>query len=175
MKLSVLMCSLPDRYPIETMEYFDKQREVEFIYLGDNRQWTTGMKRNKLIDLANGEYVVFIDDDDVLSDDFIDELLQGIKTGCDIINYDVMYHHVKSGKEKLVKYSMKFKRDYNDNPEYYERLPNHLMCVKWQIAKLVRYPDKTFGEDADYAKRLRHELKSEHNIDKVLYTYKDAK
>jgi len=45
------------------------------------------------------------------------------------------------------------------------------MCVKRELALQVPFKEINFGEDADYAKRLKPLLKSEHSIHKVLYHY----
>jgi glycosyltransferase involved in cell wall biosynthesis len=42
--------------------------EVEILYLLDNREYSLGFKRNRLIEKAIGRFVAFIDDDDDVSD-----------------------------------------------------------------------------------------------------------
>jgi glycosyltransferase involved in cell wall biosynthesis len=81
-KLSILLCSVPSRlgkYPIinELCRQANK-RPVEVIYLGDNYNWTIGEKRNKLIQLASGKYCTFVDDDDRVTVDYIDTLLNAM-------------------------------------------------------------------------------------------------
>jgi hypothetical protein len=45
------------------------------------------------------------------------------------------------------------------------------MCVKRELAMAVKFKQVNFGEDADYARRLLPLIKTEHQIDKVLYSY----
>ena len=48
------------------IDNLSKQAEgkpVEVLWLGDNYQRTVGAKRNALIDLAQGEYFAFVDDE----------------------------------------------------------------------------------------------------------------
>ena len=142
---------------------------LEIIYCIDNREMKVGEKRNKLIELATGKYVSMVDDDDKVSEDYIEQLLAGIESGADIITFDVSVS-IDGATPKPCYYSMYFDGDKNE-PDAYYRLPNHLMCVKREIALQVPFKEINFGEDADYAVRLKPLLKSEHSINKVLYHY----
>jgi hypothetical protein len=53
----------------------------------------------------------------------------------------------------------------------YERTPNHLNPTKAEIVRRVPYAGINFGEDRDYAERLRPMLKTEVFIDAPLYVY----
>ena len=175
-KLSVLLCGVPSRIQrglakkiILKLDEQAKGKPVEIIYLLDNKKRTIGQKRNDLLGLAQGENVVFIDDDDDIVDVYIDSLLEGIKLGADVVVFDVEIS-IQNGAYKKVIYDAAFPydRDYKD---HYQRLPNHLMCVKREIALKVGFPEKSFGEDSDYAKRLRKHIKRQARIDKTLYYY----
>ena len=45
------------------------------------------------------------------------------------------------------------------------------MCVKRALAREVKFKDKSFAEDADYAKRLKKHLRTQAKIEKTLYYY----
>lgn len=189
MKLSILICSLESRqeqlnellselqHQISSGHFkssvngnmmFLRFEHIEVIICTDNKQLSVGAKRNLLIEQARGEYITFIDDDDRITPDYIDSLLQGIKQGYDSIVFDVMYNP-KGGTPKLVKYSCKM-RD-RELVTHFERATNHLMCTKRDIVKQVPFKNINFGEDADFAKRLVKLIKTEGQIDKVLYYY----
>ena len=177
MKLSILVCTLSDRYSKfkKLLMKLDEQavgKPVEIIYMGDNKHRTTGHKRNDLLSVARGEYVSFVDDDDDVSDDYVDAILAALESGDDVINFMVKYHCLTF--QRPVYYSTKNLRDEN-LPDKFLRIPNHLMVVKRALALGIKYPDITFGEDADYAKRLLPSLITETNINKVLYHYLDYK
>ena len=54
----------------------------------------------------------------------------------------------------------------------YYRNPNHLNVIKREIAKYVRFKDAmSYGEDADYSKRIRPYLSVQGEIEKPLYFY----
>ena len=55
-----------------------------------------GTKRNKMIDIAQGEYVIHVDSDDRIEPDYIIELLKGIESDADIIClYYLVYFSLK--------------------------------------------------------------------------------
>ena len=174
MKLSILVCSTQNRYdtflPKVLKELFAQStNEVEILTLIDDKKRMLGTKRNNLVDIAQGDYVAFVDDDDRISKDYISELLKGIETDADIINF-VVSVSLNGNASKNCFYDKDYTNDYNDVNTYH-RLPNHIMCVKREIAQKVRYKDILKGEDSDYSKRLQPHLKTQHNIDKVLYFY----
>lgn len=146
---------------------------VQLLINEDKGKKTTGHKRNELIDKAKGKYIVFIDDDDIISNDYVISLMNPIKQNqYDCICFQVLYQSKITSFP--VHYSMKYKRDKNlDNKA--ERLPNHLMAVRKELAKKTKFKNITFGEDADYSKRLKPLLRSEFQVNKVLYTYLDYK
>lgn len=181
MKLSILVPSVAERrdtflpkslgmlygqlesLPLET------QKQVEIIYLIDNKTIMLGDKRNLMIDMAKGEYISFVDCDDRVSDDYIMSLLEGIDSGCDSIVFKASVS-LNGQPPKICYYSKDYKSDYNSNDEYF-RLPNHIPCIKREVSKKVSFPSIKSAEDSFYARLLKPHLQSEHKIDKVLYFY----
>jgi glycosyltransferase involved in cell wall biosynthesis len=174
MKLSILVCSTQNRYntflPKILNELFSQSTdEVEILTLIDDKKRMLGTKRNNLLDIARGEYVAFVDDDDRVSKDYIKQLLKGIESNSDIINFIVSVS-LNGGVSKPCYYNKDYLSDYNE-PNSYHRLPNHIMCVKRELALKVKYKDILKGEDSDYSKRLQPFLKTQTNIDSILYFY----
>ncbi|ASD53408.1 glycosyltransferase [Mycobacterium phage Lucky2013] len=146
-----------------------ERERVEIIVLTDNKKRPIGDKRNQMLALAQGEYVAFVDDDDVLEDTYLRSLLLSTAFGADVITFQVSVT-INGGPAKKCIYSKDFAQDANF-PTRYERLPNHLMCVKRDLALSVGFPEVNCGEDSSYAKALHPLLKTEHAIDRVLYHY----
>ena len=144
------------------------QNEVEILFLVDNKKMSVGTKRNKLISISQGQYYVFCDDDDRVSDDYIKTLLDATYSDKDVISFNAEVT-INGKNPRLCDYSIKHKKDYNSDKYY--RIPNHICCVKRSVGLEVKFKDIMFGEDADYSKKLLPYIKSEHKIDKILYYY----
>lgn len=174
MKLSILICTVPSRvetYLPKMINALDKQatRDVEILYLGDNKQRTVGEKRNNLLNLAKGDYVVFVDDDDEVTEDYVKMILRGADSGADVINFKVKCS-VNGGEYRDVIYDARFRKNENLKDRYH-RLPNHIMAIKRDLAVRAGFPQKNMGEDDDFSRRLRPLIKTQATIDKVLYYY----
>lgn len=174
MKLSVLICSVPSRVKefgiLEQLIEQTKGSEVEVLYLGDNWKQTIGEKRNHLVNMATGDYVTFVDDDDTISDDYISSIMTAIKFNTDVICYDLNITQTRGKTWKHVRYSIDFKRDRN-YPDKFERLPNHLMVFKRGIMLLVPFNSVNMCEDAQFAIAIKPYIKTETKINKTLYFY----
>lgn len=180
MKLSILVPSVLSRrntFLPRILEQLNNQyenlsdqdkNEVEILTLIDNKKIMLGDKRNVMVDIAQGDYIVFVDDDDRLSDDYIKTILDATQSLADAIVFKAEVT-LNGGEPKICIYSKDFHADHNT--ETYNRLPNHICCVKKSIAETVEFPSVLYGEDAGYAKLLKPLLKTEHKIDKVLYYY----
>lgn len=180
-RLSVLICSTHTRWdtfgqaiqrqiwPQLAALSLEDQKRVEIIMLTDNKQLMLGAKRNALVDMAQGDYVVFVDDDDRLDDTYLQSLLDATSTGADVITFLVSVS-LNGTRPKICRYSKDYAADRNTGHGY-ERLPNHICAIKRELARMVSYPHLPYGEDSGYSKLLHPHLKSEHAIDKVLYHY----
>jgi glycosyltransferase involved in cell wall biosynthesis len=172
-KLSILIPSLYERSSIShklinnLLEQIG-EKPVELLTFSDNVKRSIGEKRNNMLDLANGEYIVFVDDDDMVSSDFVDEILKAIENNnVDVINYKVLYSY-NDNNHKEVLYSKE--NSHGEDSSYYYRRPNHLMVHKKDNIK-ERFKPVKFGEDDEWASRQVNFIKSEYNINKILYFY----
>lgn len=144
------------------------KKEVEIVYIIDNKTLMLGDKRNKMLELAQGKYAVFVDDDDRISDDYIKTLLDATNSDADVITFNAEVR-INGGIPMICDYSKEHKEDYNADKYY--RIPNHICCVKREVGLLSEFPSVIYGEDSGYSKNLLKYLKTEHKIDKVLYYY----
>jgi len=172
--LSVLVPSVPQRSELArdllSSLWQQAPTNVEVLALCDNQRRSIGRKRNDMLAMAQGDYVTFVDDDDTVTEDYVESLVGGILHGTDVVTFDVEVT-LNGGKPFPARYS----KDYPESRNLdglWERLPNHLMAVRRELAVQTGFPDVGVGEDADYAKRLRPLLRSEHCIGRVLYHYR---
>lgn len=175
MKLSILIPSLPSRAKklSDLLETLTPQLsgEVELLILTDNKKSTLGKKRNDLISIAQWQYVVFIDDDDGISQDYVSSLLSAIKTNPDVVCFNVEI--TINGKDPREVIYSKDLQDSFDWVKYY-RAPNHLMCFRKDIATKEKYSDINYWEDSDYSKRIQKHIVTEVQIQKTLYFYRSV-
>jgi glycosyltransferase involved in cell wall biosynthesis len=132
---------------------------------------TTGFKRNDLLRQAKGEYICYVDDDDLVSIDYIKKILLAAENDHDCIG---MVGILRSTGEPdwTFRHSITVDRWCKDRQKkIYFRTPNHLNPVKRRIAYLVGFKDITIGEDRDYSDRLRPLLKTETFIEDPIYYY----
>ncbi len=175
MKLSILILSIPRRLTsflpillqnlLKQAEQFPNQ--VEILTLIDNKVRTIGKKRQNLIDIAEGDYLVFIDDDDRVSDNYIEEILKGIDNnpGTDVFVFD-------SDVQQKGQFWFKAKFSITHVPETWEkRKPCHKHVFKGSIARKHKYKDMGWGEDVDWLSRVFEDLRNEVYLDNILYFY----
>jgi glycosyltransferase involved in cell wall biosynthesis len=150
------------------------ENEVEILVLSDNRQETTGKKRQKLLEMAKGEYIAFIDDDDAVSDYYIEKIMEGIQTKPDAIGIRLT-HYIDGKLLGNTIHSIKYNGWENipgkDGIWTFTRCPNHLNPVKRKLALKAGFPDKTYEEDKEYSYALRKYLKTEYMVDYPIYFY----
>jgi glycosyltransferase involved in cell wall biosynthesis len=150
-------------------KYDESQWEV---LIQPDENINVGRKRNILLQKASGDFVVFIDDDDEIHDNYIDAFMNAIESNpdADCIGYrGYITFDGTSRKDWVI--SIKCKTWYEENGVYY-RTPNHISPVKRSIAMQVMFPEIEFGEDSEYSQGIYPLLKEEVFIDEQLYHYK---
>jgi glycosyltransferase involved in cell wall biosynthesis len=145
--------------------------DVDIVMYVDNGEQTIGFKRNHVMSLATGEYQAFIDDDDDVTDNYLQLLLNGIATGADCCSLTGLY--IPNGVLDMpFIHSIKYDKAWQDDKFYY-RAPNHLNCIKRDLVKDIKFQEKNFGEDGCWMEDIFNQkrLKSEHYIPQLLYYY----
>lgn len=172
-KLSILICSLASRADKlqRLMNVLQPQinETVELLIKTDNGEMPIGKKRNILLEEATGTYIAFVDDDDLVSEDYVKKILEAIESSPDCIGIQGIITFQGQSPRMFI-HSLKYKEWFEQNNVYY-RCPNHLNPVKRDIALQVKFPETNFGEDKDYSTRLLPFLKEERFISGVVYHY----
>jgi glycosyltransferase involved in cell wall biosynthesis len=172
-KLSILICSLSSRADklqrLMTVLEPQLNEHTELLIKTDNGEIPIGKKRNILLDESTGDYVAFVDDDDLVSDDYVRKILDAIQTNPDCCGMQGVITF-QGRNPRMFIHSLKYKEWFEKNNVYY-RCPNHLNPVKRSIALQVKFPETNFGEDRDFSTRLYPLLKEERFISGVIYHY----
>jgi glycosyltransferase involved in cell wall biosynthesis len=143
--------------------------DIELIIDKDNKEISIGSKRQRMLELAEGEYIVWVDDDDSISEDYASQILNNL--GEDAVGFliDCFDHGNYTGRAK----ASRIYGDWGENMDgfKYVRSLYHKTPVKREIALKAGFTDKRFGEDYEYSMKIKSLIKSEKFIDKVLYFY----
>jgi cellulose synthase/poly-beta-1,6-N-acetylglucosamine synthase-like glycosyltransferase len=143
---------------------------VEHLVLFDNRARSIGAKRQALVDIARGEYVAFVDDDDDISPDYVDRLLKAAKTNADVITF--RQRAIYNGLESEVHFGI----NNQDGPftpgGTTLRAPWHVCAWKRERVKDCLFAESNYGEDLAWCMQARRRARTAHHIDAVLHTYR---
>jgi len=175
MKLSILIPSTFDRLAMtrKLVDYLNTQtqRDVEIVTKFDNRELSIGAKRQLMVEQSEAEYVVFIDSDDWVSEDYISSIMTALEKSPDCVGFEI---ECSGTKGKTASASNKWdKWDDNRGGFDYVRTIYQKNPTKREIVLAIGYKDLRYAEDSDYSKRLKESglLKTEEYIPRVLYYY----
>lgn len=125
-------------------------KPVEVIALADNGRMTIGEKMNWLYKMASGEYTSGVGDDDNVSEDYVDTLLDAIGD-TDVVMFNVDWGGLRGQKPTC---------DFRP-----------LCCVRTAIARQFNFPDWWQSEDRAFRKWLRERNPTVKQLERVLYHY----
>lgn len=176
-ELTLMIVSLFDRYltlnRLLSVLYPQLTDEVELLITTTGPGETVGSKRQRLIECATGKFLCFIDDDDLVSSDYVSSILAVIRRNdtVDCIGFKGMLTCLDKRTYK-VNYTLKNKGKIGKSDEgIYECGIGHLTPIRSEIAKTLKFPDKNHGEDGEYCEQAMEKCQTEVFIDKELYQY----
>ncbi len=179
MKLSILICTLESR--VEQLQIILKvlqrqsNKDVEILIESDNGELSTGSKRQKLLERAIGDYICYVDDDDMVSNNYVDSILNAISYKPDCVGIIVEKRKDDLPYRKVVKTTQTLKNqwiwNFNEKTNTQSMIPDHLTPVKREIALKVGFKDISKGEDTVYSIGIIEYLKTEIFIDTPIYLY----
>lgn len=128
-------------------------------------------KRQALVMAATTDYVCHVDDDDTVSDDYVESILAALSSWPDTVGLQMMVY--RDGEPlKVAHLSTQFDGWYEE-PDRYCRDMTHENPVRTSIARSVDFRDKPASdpEDAPWARKIRKLVSTEVTVDRVLYHY----
>lgn len=174
MILSILIASLQSRqYQLNLLlEELHRQvgdtADIEVLTEIDNREISTGAKRNMLLQRATGKYIIFIDDDDWPEPCYVAELMKAAESDADC--FAINGWITTNGHNKI---NWALSKDYeNHGTSFYYRKTNHITAVKRELALQAGFPDKSNAEDKAYSDKVAPLCKTEYKIIPPMYHYR---
>lgn len=155
-------------------------KPVEVVVIKDNREHTIGEKRQYALGLCKSKYINFIDDDDMVSTNYVDVILERLKQDVYGVGFKgIITTNSKHPMEFVHRAGLKWseKPERYDGSVRYLRPLNHLNPVMTSIALEIGYKSISMGEDYDYAIRLADSglINDKIFIDQFLYYYQYKK
>ena len=156
----------------EQVQRLPNKNDIEILTYSDNRQQTTGYKRNVLLGKAKGKFVVFVDDDDKLATFYVSLIIKVIDENPDIDAIGISGQYSENGKTQIP-FETSLKHNWEQKNGWYLRTINHISPIRRDHALKVKFPNKTIGEDYEYTMALKKlgVLKKEFVIKEFIYYY----
>ena len=176
MKWSICILTMPERrkYLLRILsnlrEQTEKLNDVDVFFCHPDPALSLGANRQRMIDLCeNSSYVNFVDDDDLVSDDYVSSIYP-LLDGVDYVGFQVQ-GYIDGVPQKPTYHTLHCGNWHEDEKGYYRDL-SHLNPIRRELALLVPF-EGGVGEDHRWADRLRetNAVQTEHYIDRVMYHY----
>lgn len=182
--LSILIPSIPSRFESHLLPLWKElQRQcsesmygsrVEILTLTDNKQRSIGAKRQALLNIAQGKYIAFLDDDDVPNHGYIARIIN-VGIGVNYMpQYDVItFNQYVSINGEMYPLTFKLGHEENEEPnkEGFTRPPWHVCFWRRDIVQHCTFPNINYGEDWAWAEQANKCAKTSYHIDEFMMTY----
>jgi len=185
--VSILILSIPSRTESVTalVKKLEKQlgnrRSVEILVFSDNCSQSISTKRNVVLQAARGRFVCFLDDDDGVSNDYIDQILKAAEAHPQVDCISFNQFCSLDGEPMNVEFGIgnphgQLWRTEEGLLGDIKRPPYHMCLWRSELAQSEEFQPK-YGangqsvEDIDWLMRLYPKVQSEHHIDAPLHLY----
>jgi len=192
LRWSILICSLPRRHQslcalvnklVDQIQQKKLEQKIEIVLFIDSGQFSVGFKRQVLIQQSHGEYVSSVDDDDDVSESYIEKLYHATEFMPDVVSLKGIRMQAGIAQGLFVQ-SISFMKPFAAHGEWWNnttitmpfdddffsnkvasrvdrkpmpivcRYASHLNVIRRDIMLQVPFNDTTIGEDLDQAIRL---------------------
>lgn len=146
-------------------------KDIEVLLLVDNKKRTIGEKREALKNISQGDYFMFVDDDDDLYS--IEEIYEAAcKHDVHVITYKVRCRNA-DGSTYIVTCGLGNEVEHNSVDGRYVDLkrPPFMQSAWSKEFKTIRYPKLNYAEDWGWLQVALEYAKTQIFIDKILAAY----
>ena len=150
-------------------EYYESDERIKYKFLN----WNEGIAENtnEAIKLATGDFIAFLDHDDLLAKDALYEVVDVINKNKEV---DFIYTDEDKIDEDGERFEPYFKPDYSPETLECNNYITHLVVLKKDIVDKIGMLNSKFNgaQDFDYVLRASEEAKKIVHIPKVLYHWR---
>jgi glycosyltransferase involved in cell wall biosynthesis len=146
--------------------------DVEVVSVVDNCSVSIGYKRNAVLRASHGKFVAFVDDDDWVSPDYIQQIMTAIDAhgDVDVITFN---NHSFIDSDTAAEVIMELGNPNQPyNPKRFLRAAWHTCAWRSDIAKTFNFPDSSYGEDWAWAEKCNKSASTTYHIDAFLHIYR---
>ena len=149
-------------------DYMDDGR-IKYSFLNSNLGISENT--NAAIKMATGDYIGFLDHDDILSQDALFEVVRAINENK---NVDFIYSDEDKIDENNERFEPYFKPDFSPETLECNNYITHFVVVKKDLLNEVGYLDSAFNgaQDFDFVLRATSKAKNVVHISKILYHWR---
>ena len=153
----------------ENLKQYMKNEKIKYKFLNSNKGISENT--NEAIKMATGEYIGFLDHDDILSEDALYEIVK-------CINENEEAEFIYSDEDKIdqtgERFEPYFKPDYSPETLECNNYITHFVVVKKELIDEVGMLDSKFNgaQDFDFVLRATVKAKRVEHISKVLYHWR---
>jgi len=176
MLLSILIATVPEReltYNMLTTALLLQRGDNEQVeILVDSTPRTVmsiGRKRNDLLNMARGEYIVFFDDDDLPMPNYIELILKAIEARPDCVDINILM--LTNGMNPQICQHHRANKKWHSQSGIYYRNVTQFNPVRRELALQTGFKDLRYAEDRDYADRLTPLCLTSVLIPEIIYIY----
>ena len=177
MKLSILTPTIPSREKQVKILQQKIQRQigdlpVEHLVFCDNKKRSIGEKRQSLVNIANGKYIAFVDDDDDICYGYVMEILKAAQSNPDVITFKQQAFYNEHESEIIFGINNQDQL-FNPGGTTY-RGPWHICAWKRETIADCQFAFTNYGEDKIWSLQARQKIKTGLHIDKILQIYRHS-
>lgn len=150
-------------------QYYENNEKIKYKFLNENKGISENT--NAAIDMATGEYIGFLDHDDLLSQDALFEVVKVIN---EKENAEFIYSDEDKIDENHERFEPYFKPDYSPETLACNNYITHFVVVKKELIERSGKLNSEFNgaQDFDFVLRATSDAKEVIHISKILYHWR---
>lgn len=150
----------------QTEPYDDRVRVLAYCNRGER---PLAAVRQALVEAATSDYVSFVDDDDRVPTYHVDEVMNVLPHGRDVVGWQLQCY-VDGEPLKPTFHSLRYSGWYDDVTGYYRDV-SHLNPIRRELALRADFRRGDPPEDVSWVEQVRSLVRTESYVDRVMYFY----